>query len=69
MHTDRQKKLANVPFRRVKVEEHVLDERFKDNSFVGKLGSHQKDFGWKASQDLIVTRGDGFRKEKNKKKR
>lgn len=27
------------------------------------------DYGEKASADLIVTRGDGFRKEKNKKKR
>ena len=27
------------------------------------------DYGAKASRDLIVTRGDGFRKEKNKKKR
>lgn len=27
------------------------------------------DYGAKAHQDLIVTRGDGFRKEKNKKKR
>jgi hypothetical protein len=27
------------------------------------------DFGARASRDLIVTRGAGFRKEKNKKKR
>ena len=27
------------------------------------------DYGERASADLIVTRGDGFRKEKNKKKR
>lgn len=27
------------------------------------------DYGARASSDLIVTRGDGFRKEKNKKKR
>lgn len=27
------------------------------------------DYGEKASADLIVTRGAGFRKEKNKKKR
>jgi SRP40, C-terminal domain len=27
------------------------------------------DYGAKAHRDLIVTRGDGFRKEKNKKKR
>jgi hypothetical protein len=32
-------------------------------------GAHQDDYGARASRDLIVTRGDGFRKEKNKKKR
>lgn len=29
----------------------------------------QNDYGAKAHADLIVTRGAGFRKEKNKKKR
>ena len=29
----------------------------------------ENDYGAKASKDLIVTRGAGFRKEKNKKKR
>ena len=29
----------------------------------------QNDYGLKAHQDLIVTRGAGFRKEKNKKKK
>jgi len=32
-------------------------------------GARLDDYGAKASRDLIVTRGDGFRKEKNKKKR
>jgi SRP40, C-terminal domain len=32
-------------------------------------GAHQDDYGARANRDLIVTRGDGFRKEKNKKKR
>jgi hypothetical protein len=32
-------------------------------------GAHRDDYGAKANLDLIVTRGDGFRKEKNKKKR
>jgi len=32
-------------------------------------GAHPDDYGARASRDLIVTRGDGFRKEKNKKKR
>ncbi len=34
-----------------------------------KFGASQNDYGAKASRDLIVTRGAGFRKEKNKKKR
>lgn len=32
-------------------------------------GAGANDYGAKASRDLIVTRGAGFRKEKNKKKR
>lgn len=32
-------------------------------------GAGTNDYGAKASADLIVTRGAGFRKEKNKKKR
>ena len=32
-------------------------------------GTQADDYGAQASRDLIVTRGDGFRKEKNKKKR
>lgn len=32
-------------------------------------GGTTNDYGEKASADLIVTRGAGFRKEKNKKKR
>ena len=32
-------------------------------------GAGSGDYGAKASDDLIVTRGAGFRKEKNKKKR
>lgn len=32
-------------------------------------GANPNDYGAKASRDLIVTRGAGFRKEKNKKKR
>jgi hypothetical protein len=33
------------------------------------MGASVSDYGAKASRDLIVTRGAGFRKEKNKKKR
>ena len=42
-----------------------------DNSFEARerSGANPNDFGAKASRDLIVTRGAGFRKEKNKKKR
>lgn len=36
---------------------------------MGRQGASMNDYGAKASSDLIVTRGDGFRKEKNKKKR
>lgn len=32
-------------------------------------GGKSGDYGERASADLIVTRGSGFRKEKNKKKR
>ncbi len=32
-------------------------------------GARVDDYGAQASRDLIVTRGNGFRKEKSKKKR
>ncbi|KAL7413720.1 SRP40, C-terminal domain-containing protein, partial [Mrakia frigida] len=44
------------------------DERLKSNAFDTKGGTIN-DYGERASRDLIVTRGAGFRKEKNKKKR
>ncbi|KAJ2684922.1 Maintenance of ploidy protein mob2 [Coemansia spiralis] len=44
------------------------DERLKDNTYISK-GGFENDFGYKAHMDLIVTRGKGFTKEKNKKKR
>ncbi|KAJ3483917.1 hypothetical protein NLI96_g5999 [Meripilus lineatus] len=60
---------ANTPFQRVKAENVTfLDERLKDNSFESR-GAKFGDYGERASKDLIVTRGAGFRKEKNKKKR
>ncbi|KAH8826894.1 SRP40, C-terminal domain-containing protein [Flagelloscypha sp. PMI_526] len=40
----------------------------QDNRYESKAGP-QNDYGAKAHADLIVTRGAGFRKEKNKKKR
>ncbi|KWU41739.1 hypothetical protein RHOSPDRAFT_10393, partial [Rhodotorula sp. JG-1b] len=56
-------------FRRVKAEEiEFVDERLKDNSFAARPAG-MSDYGAKASADLIVTRGKGFTKEKNKKKR
>ncbi|EPQ57947.1 hypothetical protein GLOTRDRAFT_36343, partial [Gloeophyllum trabeum ATCC 11539] len=54
---------------RIKPEKvKFADERLKDNSYQSK-GGPQNDYGDKAHRDLIVTRGAGFRKEKNKKKR
>jgi hypothetical protein len=43
----------------------------RDNSFEARerAGADPNDYGARASRDLIVTRGAGFRKEKNKKKR
>ncbi|OUM63485.1 hypothetical protein PIROE2DRAFT_43354, partial [Piromyces sp. E2] len=55
--------------KRIKDEDVVfLDERLKDNSFMAKGGAVGS-YGEKAHRDLIVTRGKGFRNEKNKKKR
>jgi len=58
-----------TPFQRIKAEEITFaDNRLKDNTFAAR-GAGSNDYGERASRDLIVTRGDGFRKEKNKKKR
>ncbi|GAA97712.1 uncharacterized protein L969DRAFT_106104 [Mixia osmundae IAM 14324] len=62
-------KKVNTPFRRIRAEEITVDPRLADNSFAAKGGAANTDYGHKAAQDLIVTRGAGFRKEKNKKKR
>jgi hypothetical protein len=51
-----------TPFSRVRKDVFV-DPKFSDNSFAGH------DWGRKAHEDLIVTRGKGFTKEKNKKKK
>ncbi|KAJ1731765.1 jun-like transcription factor [Coemansia biformis] len=59
----------NTPFCRIRPEEVVYaDARLKDNRYTSK-GGVESDFGYKAHQDLIVTRGKAFTKEKNKKKR
>ncbi|KAF8310572.1 hypothetical protein DL93DRAFT_2061983 [Clavulina sp. PMI_390] len=56
-------------FQRIKADDvNYADERLANNSFATKGGT-TGDYGEKASADLIVTRGAGFRKEKNKKKR
>jgi hypothetical protein len=44
-----------------------LDISLQDMSYMGKPGAG--DWGAKAHADLIVTRGKGFTKEKNKKKK
>lgn len=60
---------TGVPFQRIQVDKiQYADPRLKDNTFAAR-GARHDDYGSKASADLIVTRGAGFRKEKNKKKR
>jgi hypothetical protein len=51
-----------VPFSRINRDIEV-DPRLTSNAFQGH------DWGRKAHEDLIVTRGKGFTKEKNKKKK
>lgn len=58
---------ANAPFQRInpdKVSHHLV----QDNGYTAKAGP-SNDYGQRAHKDLISTRGAGFRKEKNKKKR
>jgi len=55
-------KKTNVPFSRISKDQKV-DERLASNAYV------PYDYAQKAHEDLIVTRGKGFTKEKNKKKR
>jgi hypothetical protein len=57
--------VKNEPFRRVKAEEiEIPHEGMRDNSY-----KNFDTWGAKANQDLIVTKGKGFRSEKTKKKR
>jgi len=56
------KKKINEPFSRIPKDIKV-DERLASNAYV------PYDYAQKAHEDLIVTRGKGFTKEKNKKKR
>ena len=56
-------------FKRVREEEvEFVDERLKDNSYLSKPAAVNT-YGYKAYQDLSVTKGKGFLKAKNKKKR
>ena len=58
-----------TPFSRIKAEEvRFADERLKDNTFESRKAA-TNDYGARANADLVATRGAGFRKEKNKKKR
>ncbi|KAJ3289298.1 hypothetical protein HK104_007550 [Borealophlyctis nickersoniae] len=54
-------------FQRIKREE-VDESLIVDNGYMAKGGA-ESGYGFKAHQDLIVTRGKGFRTEKNKKKK
>ncbi|KAM0701258.1 hypothetical protein Q7P35_011619 [Cladosporium inversicolor] len=55
-------KKQNVPFSRISADQYV-DPRLASNAYV------PYDYAEKAHRDLIVTKGKGFTKEKNKKKR
>ncbi|KAK5697468.1 jun-like transcription factor [Elasticomyces elasticus] len=55
-------KKGNVPFSRVP-KDTVVDEKFRSNEYVSY------EYADRAYQDLSVTKGKGFTKEKNKKKR
>lgn len=62
VHSDEQKK----PFQRVDPTKVVyVDDRLKDNTFES-LGFSENHYTMKAHRDLIVTKGKGFTKEKNK---
>ncbi|KAJ8583743.1 hypothetical protein M405DRAFT_828055 [Rhizopogon salebrosus TDB-379] len=58
---------ANERFSRIKPQV-IPPEQLLDNGYEAK-GAIANDYGTRAHHDLIVTRGAGFRKEKNKKKR
>lgn len=68
-NSEGQPRKPNTPFSRIKIDEvKFADERLRDNTF-GSRRAATNDYGAKANADLMVTRGAGFRKEKNKKKR
>ena len=55
-------KKEQVPFSRIPVDQKI-DPRFSSNEYVSY------DYADRAFRDLIVTKGKGFTKEKNKKKK
>lgn len=55
-------KAAVIPFSRIPVDQKV-DPKFASNAYVSY------DYADRAHRDLVVTKGKGFTKEKNKKKR
>lgn len=55
-------KKENIPFSRIP-DNIKVDEKFNSNKYVSY------DYADRAHQDLVVTKGKGFTKEKNKKKR
>lgn len=57
-------KVPNEPFSRIRKDIKVED-KFRSNAFEDNAHG----WGQKAHEDLIVTKGKGFTKEKNKKKR
>ncbi|GJC89653.1 lisH domain-containing protein C1711.05 [Colletotrichum liriopes] len=58
----KEKKVPNKPFSRIPDEVYV-NPKFASNEYV------PNDYSQRAHEDLIVTKGKGFTKEKNKKKR
>lgn len=57
---------SHTPFKRVKEDSvKYADDRLRDNTYTSKLDT----YGVRAHQDLVVTRGKGFRKMMTKKKR
>ncbi|KAH8170804.1 hypothetical protein LIA77_09585 [Sarocladium implicatum] len=60
--TAAQRKKANIPFSRIPKDIYV-DPKFASNAYV------PMSYSQRAHEDLIITKGKGFTKEKNKKKK
>lgn len=59
---------GNVPFRRVKSDEVLINRKLSNNSFEAKKGAAGS-WGEKAHRDLKHTQGKSFKREKGKKKK